>query len=602
MRTHLNPRIWRSSACGFSADEALQAERVYTNHTLAGIRDQGFDSIWLRGRLYDLMASRVFPELNRPRADERIRQLQNLIRRGQETGIGVWLFFNEPLAIPSGHAFWHAHPEVRGTSHWENAVDPVWGAIDVTKPVEMTALCTSAPLEQQFFKEAVTSVLSQLPGLAGVILITASELHTHCWSHQVCRPTGDKYLSLAQHELSCPRCRTRGAAPVVLDLINTWQQAMPADGRVLAWNWSWSIWFPDPQREIVEKLPIGVELLADWERGGTRQWQGHTIPIDEYSLGYIGPSERFRGARAAAHGIPVHAKLQINTTHELATVPNLPLLPNLHAKWTGLQQEGVTGVMGCWNFGCLATLNTYAFRLFHENTARWVDPAAFLKGVAESYFGDLDVSAITTAWNRFCAAFELYPFSFGILYHSPINYAPGYPLDPHYRDQPMGPSHLQHPWGDRLEDTLGEWSLDEVIRSFESMHPLWQAGLVAYRRALEPPTTAPVRQLHRRQELICAEMIGCHLASMIQIYRFHRWRLDTMKRKGLKPPCTVPLDESARRILREEEANCQVAIPLVQEDPRLGFHEEAQAVYYDAVSLAAKHRQLLRLIGHNNRG
>ncbi len=608
MSAILNPRIWRSPASDFYGDEALQAPEVYPRETLTGIRDGGFDSVWLRGRLYDLMASRVFPELNRPRADERIRNLQEVIRRGQECGVGVWLFFNEPLAIPAAHPFWRGHSEARGALHQEPFGDPFWrqnASSDVAShPLEgreMAALCVSAPLGRQFFKEAVGGLLRQLEGLAGVILITASEYHSHCWSHHVLRPTGDKYQPLAAHALDCPRCRERGAAPVVLELIGTWLHAsrqMAAPCRVLAWNWSWSMWYADPQSEIVGHLPRGVELLADWERGGTRNWRGRAIPIDEYSLGYVGPSERFLGAHRAACGLPIHAKLQINTTHELATVPNLPLLPNLYDKWTGLQREGVAGVMGCWNFGCCLTLNTHAFGRFNENPARWTDSNAFQEAIAASYFGDVDSGALLAAWRRFCEAFEHYPFGFGLLYHSPINYAPAYPLDPHYRAHPMGPSWLSHaPWGDRLEDTLGDWTWEDVIASFESMGVVWNEGLEDYRRALTASTPAPEHQKHRREELGCAEMIGCHLASMIHIYRFHQWRLAAMKRLGLHAPCTPPLDDAARRILREESANCQAALPWVRADSRLGFHQEAQSCFYDAASIERKRDQLARMLG-----
>ncbi len=596
---NLSPRIWRSGASDFYADEIIRAESVYTRETLAGIRDEGFDSIWLRGRLFDLMDSGVFPELNRPMASERIRRLQELIQRGQECGVGVWLFFNEPLAIPASHGFWNNHPHVRGTSHWEVADDPFWvhgtSTVSAKEPTEMVAVCMSAPSGMEFFTNAVQGLLKKLEGLAGVILITASEHHSHCWSHHALRDTG--FLPVMDQELPCPMCRERGAASVVVGLIDAWRTAstqMDSPCRVLAWNWSWSMWYPDPQKEILECLPDGVEFLIDWERGGSKLWMGRTIPIDEYSMGYIGPSERFLGARAAAGNIPVHAILRINATHELATVPNLPLLPNLHAKWTGLQRESVTGVMGCWNFGCLPTLNTHAFCRFHEDPSRWTNSEDFLKSVAESYFGEVDITALTGAWNCFCAAFDLYPFSFGIIYSSPINYALAYPLDLAYRAQPMGPSHLHHEWGDRLEDTLGDWPIKDVIRSFEAMSGLWNEGLSHYRQAFGGAALSPEHQKHREEESSCAEMIGCHLASIANIYRFHAWRLDAMVRLGLHAPCEIPPDDISRQIMRDEIQNTRAAIGLVRKDSRLGFHQEAQAFFFTAASIEGKQRNLER--------
>jgi len=595
----MNPRIWRSGKSDFYSDEVLQADTVYTRETLSAIRDDGFDSIWLRARLFDLMRSGVCPELDRPLTDDRIRRLQELIGRGRGCGVGVWLYFNEPLAIPSSHPFWNSHPEVRGTSHWEVADDPFWIrgplALSEKEPTEMVSLCTSAPEGSAFFTDAVQGVLRQLEGLAGVILITASEHHSHCWSHHATRETG--FLPVMDQELPCPRCRERGAASVVIDLIDTWRVAssqMSSPCRVLAWNWSWSMWYSDPQREIVDRLPDGVEFLADWERGGSKTWMGRDIPIDEYSMGYVGPSERFLGARAAAaaRNIPIHAKLQINTTHELATVPNLPLLPNLYAKWTGLQRESVSGIMGCWNFGCLATLNTHAFRRFHEAPSRWTNSEDFQKSIAESYFGEVDTAALISAWSTFCSAFDLYPFSFGVIYNSPINYAPAYPLDLAYRAQAMGPCHLKHEWGDRLEDTLGDWSIEDVIRSFEAMSGLWNQGLSYYRLALGGVTHSPEHIRHREEEASCAEIIGCHLASIANIYRFHSWRLDAMSRHGLQATCEVPPDETSRHIMRDEIQNAAAAIHVIKKDSRLGFHQEAQAFFFDVSTIEVKLRNM----------
>ena len=606
---NLTPRIWRSGACDFYGDEINQAETVYTSETLASIRDEGFDSIWLRGRLFDLMDSGVFPELNRPLADRRIRRLQELIQRGKECGVGVWLFFNEPLAVPASHPFWHDHQLVRGSSHWEVVDDPFWiqgtPGVSDKEPSEMVALCVSASRGIEFFADAVQGVLQKLDGLAGVILITASEHHSHCWSHHAVRATG--FSTQTPHELSCPRCRERGAAPVVIDIINTWRTASaktPFPCRVLAWNWSWSKWYPDPQMEIVERLPQGVEFLVDWERGGSKTWMGRSIPIDEYSIGYIGPSERFLGARAgaAAVNIHVHAKLQINTTHELATVPNLPLLPNLYAKWAGLQRESVAGIMGCWNFGCLPTLNTHAFRRFHEDPSRWTSSEDFQESVAGSYFGEADISSLMSAWRKFCASFDLYPFNFGIIYKSPINYAPAYPLDLAYRGQPMGPSHLRHQWGDLLEETLEGLPLEDVVRSFELMRVLWDQGMSDYRTGFAGGECSPEQQRHREDETSCAEMIGCHLASIANIYRFHAWRLAVMARLGLQAPCKIPPDEISRQIMRDEIRNTRPAIELVRKDRRLGFHQEAQAFYFDAALIEAKQKNLESAVADQSSG
>lgn len=586
------PRIWRSPKSSFLGDEILQSHDVYTRETLRSIREEGFDGVWLRGCLYDLMESHVLPGLNRPRADERRQRLRELIARGREEGVGIWLFFNEPMAVPADDPLWQKHPELRGASHWEHRRKKdgdflALGDIHALKKTEVVSICVSHALGKKFFAEAVEGLLAEVPRLAGVILITASEAHAHCWSHHTVLPTGDPFRPVDEHELPCPACRERGAAAVVLDLLAAWRQAAPASCRVLAWNWSWSMWYPDPQPEIVKHLPDGVELLLDCERGGIKSWQGRDILIDEYSIGYAGPSERFRETRRAAGERPVHAKLQINTTHEIASVPNLPLIPNLFNKWSGLRREGTAGVMGSWNFACDATLNTHAFRQFCEK--EWEDAPAFCRSVAASYFGDVDVDAVVRAWSGFCEAFEHYPFNFGVLYLGLINYAPANPLDLAYGATPMGYSHLyQEKWGDRLEDTLMGWSLDEVTAAWGRVAEIWALALPACREALAATTPDPVFSRHRREELSGASMIGCHLVSAYNAYRFHAWRLATMRREGLEAPCVLKADDEARAIWRSEAENVREALALLEADPRLAYHGEAHAHLFTADVLREK--------------
>ena len=571
-----NPRIWRSPQSDFNGDEPLNALDVYTDQTLARIASHGFNAVWLRGRLRDLMQSTIFPQLNRPNATRRLENISTLIQRGRRNGIEIFLYFNEPLALSAADPFWAAHPDLKGQPHQE----PI-------SKVDVISLCTSVPTVQQFFAEAVTGLFQSLTGLGGVILITASEYHTHCWSHYARYSLSDGIVSKNDEPMQCPRCRDREPADIVTELLGVWSQAaghLSPRPRVLAWNWSWSIWYPEPQAEVIERLPPGVELQLDWERGGSKRMFNRDIPMDEYSLGYPGPSPRCMASIRCAQrsSTPVHAKLQMGTTHEIATVPNLPLMQNLHAKFAGLYREGIAGVMACWNFGCSLTLNSFALGLFCDKSKQSLDREWFLKELAQAYFGPVDHSAVVRAWSGFCAAFDHFPFSIKMLYFGPVNYAPAYPLTSEYRTVPMGPSWVQHhPFGDRLADCFGPFSLDEIIEAYRTMSDLWDQGLAHYTQALTPATDMSAEHLqHTSEELSCARMIGCQLRCTLDIFRFHRWRVGVIAAKGLHPPCKVPLDGQAMEILKGQIANAQEALILTEADNRFGFHQEPQAQFY----------------------
>ncbi len=558
----MHPLIWRAAHIDFYDDEPLNAPDVYTAERFGKIRAHGFDAVWLRGRLRELTDSPVIPDLTDPQQAHRIENLRTVIRRGRREGVGVYLFFNEPLAPFKTDPFWQSHPELQGEP-WTHPVKPDRNAF---------SLCTSIQPVKDYMRGATADLFKNLPDLAGVILITASEYHTHCWSHTSRLVLSDGYRKEGEGKPTCPRCAEREPADVVAELVGFWRDAAggASGGRVMVWNWSWSMWYPEPQREVINALPDGVELMCDFERGGHRDWFDRSILVDEYSLGYIGPSERFTKSRVCVD--TVHAKLQIGTTHEIATVPNLPLIGNLHAKLCGLQEQNVSGAMCTWNFGTLLTLNTFAFGRFQP------DRDLFFHDVATGYFGDCDVETISAAWLGFADAFAAYPFDMALIYRAPINMAPAYPLSLEYRDHRMGPAWLVHePWGDRLDDCLGCFTLDEVIRGFEAVTRTWREHLPRYIMALAPGPGGEYDQ-HRREERNTAVMIGHQLTSVLHLFRFHQWRgrgKDT-------------LDDVGRTIVEAELANVEAALPLVESDPRLGLHLECQAYLYDAPRMRTK--------------
>ena len=579
-----SPAIWRNPESDFYGDEPLNALEVYTEEKLRAIAAQGFNAIWLRGQLYDLMPeSTIFPNLNRANAKERIQNLRELIRRGRESGIGVYLYFSEPLALPADSVFWKENPDCMGEINRES----IWEEKQVS-------LCTSLPKVRKFLDEAIGGVLESLAGLAGVILITASEHPTHCWSRCFVRKLGDGFSDEDTGSVQCPRCASRQPAEIVAELLEIWAKAagrIDPKPRILAWNWSWSMWYEDPQAQVIERLPKNVELMVDWERGGEKETLGKIIPIDEYTISYAGPSRRCLESLqfARGRGVPVHAKLQIGTTHEIATVPNLPLIEKLHEKLCGLVRYDIAGIMACWNFGCSLTLNSYAVGFFRRNPKKSMDKKWFMEELIRGYFGDVDSQAITRAWADFGTIFDNFPFSITFLYVGPMNYAPAYPLWLEYHDKPMGPSWIEHePWGDRLEDCFGPFTLEEIIDALDSMAGKWEQALKNYQKALTEKGTDSTQTHRRIEELSCARMIGVHLKSATNIFRFHQWRRGVMEKSNLQPPCTVRMDERAVGIFSSELENVRAALELVESDARLGYHQECHTYMCSADKLREK--------------
>jgi hypothetical protein len=567
-------RIWRS--VGGSAES-------YTDEVLAEIAAEGFTGIWLFCILRDLMANRVFPELNRAGAAERMAAIQALIDRAARHGIGVYLYFNDPVGVKKDDPFWETHAELKGVEKWG-----------------MWALCTSTPQVQAFFRDAVESVMNPLRNLGGVILITACEDLTHCWSKSAVRKGAPKP--------TCPRCVVREPADLILELIQTWadvRDAHPTPFRILAWNWEWSYYYPDPQAEIATRLPAGVELVLGYEMGGEKELFGRTIPVGEYALSYAGPGQQFVRTREAvrALGTPVHAKIEINNTHELCSVPNIPVLATLHERYAAMTALETDGYMGCWSMGARFSLNTAAVRLFMADPARFMDETAYLDALARDYFGLTETADTIRAWRGFSEAYTHYPFAIQILYYGVHNDAPARPLSLHYAGTPTGRSWCPDERGDDLSHALGAFhadlstfTLDEVIEGYTAMRDGWEAALPAYEAALDAPATDLAHRRHRAEELSVARMLALQLRSIVNLYRFYREQQRVMREHNLTAPCTLPRDPALLAIMAEELENVRRALPLVDADLRLGWHQDVNNYQYNGAlireKMAAMEREL----------
>ena len=226
----ISPRIWRSTESKFNQDEPLDCLDVYTQKVLAGIASQGFDAIWMRGLLWDLIRSEIYPELNGAKAGERIANLQKIIADGKGEGVSLFMFFNEPMNLPREHEFWKTHPELAGEPYCEPDLD-----------CDVLSICTSTPQFKEFFTESISNLFDDLAGLGGVILITASEHQTNCWSHRARRSIGDPFLDKCLVDVECPNCKDREPAEVVGELIGMWQtQAAIRNPAPKVWAWNWS--------------------------------------------------------------------------------------------------------------------------------------------------------------------------------------------------------------------------------------------------------------------------------------------------------------------------------------------------------------------------
>ncbi|OQA86037.1 MAG: hypothetical protein BWY31_01538 [Lentisphaerae bacterium ADurb.Bin242] len=569
-------KIWRSWKSAFGEftrefkpdrDECRTAVETYTDGELARIRSSGFNAIWIHAQINHLVKTSVFSDLG-DSAEELQSGVDRLIKRAAGHGIGVYLYMQIPRGLPREHPLWKNHPECAGM--------PDMFEDEKGEPVIMLPMCVSVPKVRDYLGEAARELARKIPGMAGVILITAAEYVSHCHGRggRVV-PDGARWKTVP---VDCPRCSKRTPAETVSEMIRVVSEGIHGispEADVIVWNWSWTLFEESPCLGMIRSLPGDILLLADFERGGKSRFMGKEIIVNEYSLSYAGPSEQFQAVYSAvrARGMKMIAKLQLGTTHELATVPNLPLIGSIREKAIRLLSLDLEGFMGCWNFGNMPSANIEAFHYFLKN------PEKRTEDFASVYFPGCRANRVAKAWQRFADAMKFYPFNNAWLYFGPTNFSPALPFEPGPVSKlAAGRSWLPEPVrGDDISKAFAFYSPAEVIRALEKLTGLWDNASELLREGL-----ASSASVHAKEELSDALACGCLFRSALNFVRSYqlksRWRETDL--------------EPWREVALSELDNLKKLLPVAEQDSRVGYHIEAHERLFTPCQIRKKIEKL----------
>jgi hypothetical protein len=413
--------------------------------------------------------------------------LRKLVGRAKRHGIDVYLYVNEPRAMP--HEFFRQRPEMAGV-----------------KENEYTAMCTSDPQVRKWLSDALAHVFEHVPGLGGIFTITASENLTNCASH-------------TNHQ-ACPRCAKRAESDIVAEAVRAMEEGVhrsAPDAKVIAWDWGWGFAWNnnDEARATIAKLPKSVWLqsVSEWslpiERGGVK------ATVGEYSISAIGPGPRAttHWADAKKHGLKTVAKVAFNNTWELSAVPYLPVLDLVAEHCERLAKANVDGMMLSWSLGGYPSLN---LELASKLAARPTPTASeALDSLAQKHFGPKAAPHVRRAWTKFSRAFQEYPYDGGVLYSAPQQMGPANLL----YEQPTGYSATMvgFPYDD-LTRWRGPYPPEVFARQFEKVAEGWAEGLAELEAA---QALVPDELRHAAvADLRVADAAHAHFASVANQARF----------------------------------------------------------------------------------
>ena len=235
---------------------------------------------------------------------------------------------------------------------------------------------------------------------------------------------------------------------------------------------------------------------------------------------------------ARAAGRQVYAKLQIGVTHEIATVPYYPLLPNIAEKLLRLVRAGGSGAMECWNFGNFLSRNTEVANWFSWEPLP-ESPGQLLRQIAARDFGAAAADSFVAAWGRFCEAAEFFPFDNKFVYDGPMHIGGAYPLFAEKTGKPMAMSWLlpgevkynaydefmgRGEFGDDL-GFLSKFGPEMTVRCLRKLLAVWAGGLRLIEQAM--PSVPESLRSNAAGELAVASAVRLAVRHGGQLYRVH---------------------------------------------------------------------------------
>lgn len=436
---------------GLFGDPLLNPELdPYPDGLLEKLAIRGVNGIWLHVVLNQLCpTTSQFPEFGEG-SDVRLINLKKIVDRAEKYGIKVYLYMNEPRAMPN--EFFTNHPEIAGVSR-ENTI----------------SMCTSTPIVQDWIRNSLRHVFQEVPGLGGVFTITASENFTSCASHNL--------------QDQCPRCSQRSYNEIIAEVnkvIAEGVHSVAPDAKVLVWDWGWN--GHGDGTEIIKLLPQDVWLLSVSEWAVPIKRGGIDSKIGEYSISAVGPGSRAlkHWEVAQARGLKTAAKVQFNNTWELSVVPWLPTLDLVAEHAHRLTQSEIDGYMLSWSLGGYPSPNLEIAQRFSENHNLTIDEV--LNDIALERYGASSVKSIRQAWEHFSTAFKEFPYDVGVVYTAP---------------QQMGPANILHPKStgytatmvgfpyDDLNGWRGPYPKEVFYQQFDKMAKLWEKGLASFEEVLD---------------------------------------------------------------------------------------------------------------------
>ncbi len=536
-------------------DELLNDVDYYPDEYLNRLAHDGVNALWLTVEFKDICKNSLIPNAS-PDRDRRLEKLRKTVAKCRRYGIDVFLFTMEPYFMPYGHPLLLAYPEIGGATR---------GKTD-------KLFCPFSEAAQTYLQSSLHSIFSVVPDLGGLINISYGEVPTIC-------------LSSADDDwnIDCPTCTNKEPWEIHNASVSAMERGMreaAPDAKFISWLYTDPRPGPGfkPLLDIARKAPPGVIVQYNFESGGSKMQLGKARRANDYWLSYVGPSDAFRTIANTLRDEPVElsAKTQTSNSHEVASVPFIPVPGQLYGKYSAMRGLGVNTVMQCWYFGNLPSMMNRAASSALPFSPEDITEDEFLQDLARRDWAAEDVPKVVEAWRLFADAYDNYPLTNAFQFYGPVTDGLVWPLHLKPVQLPLGPTwRVDYPISaDRIGECFsGTHTYPEVLELCRTLSDTWSRGLEVL-RALEPNY---LEEPERLMDISVAQALGLQFRSSYNILRFY-----DLREQLLYGPVETHENilQALRDIVEEEIANAQAMSALCDANPFLGFHSEAEAYKY----------------------
>ncbi|MCX6986413.1 MAG: hypothetical protein NT118_16950, partial [Lentisphaerae bacterium] len=382
----------------------------------------------------------------------------------------------------------------------------------------MNSFCPNSESAARYLYESTKSIFDNVPHLGGMITISHGERITSCLSMMNAPDDSRKNPCGGKCQLEVGEILAKTLGPMAKGI----HDANP-EAELISW-----LYMPYPEQisewiyKLPEKLDENVILAFNFESGVNKVQLGKIRSGGDYWLSAVGPSDRFGRIAATARGrCSMAAKLQVCCSHEIASVPFVPVPGLVYRKYKAMRALGVEHVIQCWYFGNYPGLmNRAAGKLaFEDFDSR--SEAEFLKELALPDWGG-DAAGITEVWARFADGYSNYPLDNMFQYYSPMHDGPVWPL--HLKQVMRGLPRTwkpdEEPAGDAIGECMQNHSLAENAILTRRISCEWHKGFELFRKIM--PSHSDSKECRNDGSLY--EALDILFNSCANIFEFYQLR------------------------------------------------------------------------------